>query len=207
MSTDKPTPSPAGVALHARLQAYIGRGGDRQMKARDPVTAEAIKMVANAVGDRNPVYTDADYAAKSVHGGIVAPPSSVIWWHRAMFEPVDSSDWIDEQGTPHFRLEPNPARQVGLRETENGLLAEVVQLMADAGYTSLAVTGSDTTVNRYPRMGDLLCCQGPTIESIVGPKKTSLGEGFFSTSSYKLVDAKGEQVAAWTTTRIHFAPA
>ena len=42
---------------------------------RFPVEAGHILMFARAVGDPNPVYADADYAAGSEAGGIIAPPS------------------------------------------------------------------------------------------------------------------------------------
>lgn len=42
---------------------------------RFPVEAGHIMMFARAVGDPNPVYADADYAAGSEAGGIIAPPT------------------------------------------------------------------------------------------------------------------------------------
>lgn len=42
---------------------------------RFPVEASHIMMFARAVGDDNPVYRDAEQAAKSTAGGIVAPPT------------------------------------------------------------------------------------------------------------------------------------
>ncbi len=42
---------------------------------RFPVEAGHILMFARAVGDPNPVYADADYAAGSEAGGIIAPPT------------------------------------------------------------------------------------------------------------------------------------
>jgi hypothetical protein len=42
---------------------------------RFPVEAGHILMFARAVGDPNPVYADADYAAGTEAGGIIAPPT------------------------------------------------------------------------------------------------------------------------------------
>ena len=42
---------------------------------RFPVEASHIMMFARAVGDPNPVYHDADAAAESEAGGIIAPPT------------------------------------------------------------------------------------------------------------------------------------
>jgi acyl dehydratase len=38
------------------------------------VTAQAIRRFAQAIGDDDPLYHDAAYAASTRHGGIVAPP-------------------------------------------------------------------------------------------------------------------------------------
>jgi len=37
-----------------------------------------IKRFARAVGDLNPLWQDADYAAKTGYGGIVAPPNFIL---------------------------------------------------------------------------------------------------------------------------------
>jgi len=42
-----------------------------------------IRHWCDAVGDGNPVYTDREFAAKSVHGGIVAPPTMLQAWTMA----------------------------------------------------------------------------------------------------------------------------
>lgn len=42
-----------------------------------PVDASQIMLFARSVGDKNPVYHDADYADKSETGGVIAPPTFV----------------------------------------------------------------------------------------------------------------------------------
>jgi acyl dehydratase len=44
---------------------------------RFPVEAGHIMMFARAIGDPNPIYSDAEYAASTPVGGIVAPPTFV----------------------------------------------------------------------------------------------------------------------------------
>ncbi|MCU1344380.1 MAG: hypothetical protein JWL70_646 [Acidimicrobiia bacterium] len=43
--------------------------------ARFPVEASHVMMFARSVGDPNPIYYDADYAATTEPGAIVAPPT------------------------------------------------------------------------------------------------------------------------------------
>ena len=52
---------------------------------RFPVEAGHILMFSRAVGDPNPIYSDAEYAAQSEVGGIIAPPTFVQ--ASAQFEP------------------------------------------------------------------------------------------------------------------------
>lgn len=42
---------------------------------RFPVDASQIMLFARAIGDKNPIYHDADYASNTEVGGIVAPPT------------------------------------------------------------------------------------------------------------------------------------
>lgn len=44
---------------------------------RFPVEAGHIMMFARAIGDPNPVYSDAEYAASTEVGGVIAPPTFV----------------------------------------------------------------------------------------------------------------------------------
>ena len=48
-----------------------------------------IRHWCDAVDDRNPVYTDAAYAAKSCHGGIVAPPAMLQAWSMRGLAPAE----------------------------------------------------------------------------------------------------------------------
>ncbi len=44
---------------------------------RFPIEAGHIMMFARAIGDPNPIYSDADYAATTAVGSVVAPPTFV----------------------------------------------------------------------------------------------------------------------------------
>jgi acyl dehydratase len=55
-----------------------------------------IKEFADAIGDPNPLYRDADYAAKTPFGGIVAPPTflrTFLYEPRAAAEALKVKDW------------------------------------------------------------------------------------------------------------------
>ena len=50
-----------------------------------PVEASHILMFARSVGDDNPIYSDADYAAETEPGSIIAPPT--FMQASAQFDP------------------------------------------------------------------------------------------------------------------------
>ena len=52
---------------------------------RFPVEAGHIMMFARSIGDPNPVYADAEYAAGTEVGGVIAPPTFVQ--ASAQFDP------------------------------------------------------------------------------------------------------------------------
>lgn len=70
-----------------------------------PVEASHIMMFARSVGDDNPIYHDADYAANTEPGAIIAPPTFVQ--ASAQFDPdyflrpkIDGDGWFGSGGKP-----------------------------------------------------------------------------------------------------------
>ena len=70
----------AKAAFYAELQTYVGLEIGEPTPAPDEVNAPMIRHLVEAVGDRNPIYTDPELAARSIHGGIVAPPTMLQAW-------------------------------------------------------------------------------------------------------------------------------
>jgi hypothetical protein len=66
--------TPGKTEVSGCAEAHEDRGGTVAVD-RFPVEAGHILMFARAVGDPNPVYSDAEYAAGTEVGGIVAPPT------------------------------------------------------------------------------------------------------------------------------------
>lgn len=58
------------------LSALIGRKGKPMVFE---VTRTDIRKIADAVGDRNRLYWDDEYAARSKYGSIIAPPDFFGW--------------------------------------------------------------------------------------------------------------------------------
>jgi uncharacterized protein len=138
-------------AVAARIAA-AGESGPRA--ARDPVNLPMIRNWTEAIGDANPVYTDAEAAGRSVHGGLVAPPAMAqVWTMRGRHPRRDDEDPL-------------------------GLMSAVLD---EAGFTSVVATNCEQEYARYLRPGEQVTMRA-SLEDVTGPKQTSLGEGWFVTT-------------------------
>lgn len=90
--------------LPAEVAQLIGKTGETVTME---VEKGAIKKFADAIGDRNPLYWDKEYARKSEYGGLIAPPGFFGWpvsWTAVM--PLASAlrdeciDTISKAGFP-----------------------------------------------------------------------------------------------------------
>src|ERR1700761_4705168 len=106
-----PMPS-VDTSLAEKLAAFVGAGADREgLVASAPVSQALITQMTNAVGDRNPIYSDEEIANRSVHRGIVAPPLWLYSWMMAGLE-SEGQDAQLEDGTPYFYAAPGGQRRV-----------------------------------------------------------------------------------------------
>ncbi len=142
-----------GAAIAEAAAEIAARGESRPRWARDPVNLPMIRNWAEAIGDANPVYTDAGAAARSVHGGLVAPPAMAqVWTMRGL----------------HPQADDDPL----------GLMSAVLD---EAGFTSVVATNCEQEYHRYLRHGEQVTVRS-RLDSVTGPKRTSLGEGWFVTT-------------------------
>ena len=163
--------------LEATLQTYVGREiGDADV-GPDLVNEAMIRHWCEALGDRLPIYTDAEAARGSVHGGLVAPPTMMQAWILrgvAMAAPRDPAR-VDKQLDLHA-------------------------LLTEAGYPSVVATNCEQEYLRYLRPGDQLSAV-TVIEAISDEKATGLGLGYFVDTRTSFRDQKGEEVG-WMTFRV-----
>lgn len=130
------------------------QGESAPRPARDAVNQAMVNNWVEAIGDGNPVYTDPEYAAASVHKGLVAPPAMAQVWTM--------------NGLHGTRADDDP-------------LGAMMAVLDEAGFTSVVATNSEQTYHRYLRPGDHVAAT-TRLENVVGPKKTALGEGWFVTT-------------------------
>ena len=164
------------MAQAERIKAW---GESSSRPGRDPVNQPMVNNWVEAMGDRNPVYVDAAAAAE-VHGGegTVAPPAMAQVWTMYGLDPA--------------------------RDPADPLYATMAML-DEAGFTSVIATNCEQTYDRYLRPGEQVRVTN-RLESVVGPKKTALGEGYFATTrnTWYVGD---ERVASMTFRVLKFCPA
>jgi uncharacterized protein len=135
-------------------ERIAAEGESEPRLARDPVNMPIIENWLEAIGETNPVYSDPEFAAASVHGGLVAPPAMVQVWTMQGQQPE------------------------GDRTDPTGLM---VTALNEAGYTSVVATNCDQVYYRYLRHGERLTVR-VRLTDLAGPKQTALGEGWFFTT-------------------------
>ncbi len=162
-------------AFEARVREYVGMKEGPPFACPDLVNEPMIRHWCEVMGDSNPAYLDADVAAKTVHGGIVAPPTMLQTW--------------DMWGYPMH----NPAL---IQNKQRELHA----VFDEAGYTGVVATNTEQEFQRYLRPGDQITSE-TLIESISEEKATGLGIGYFIVTRTVFTDQTGDEVG-WLTFRV-----
>ncbi|SCF59288.1 bifunctional MaoC family dehydratase N-terminal/OB-fold nucleic acid binding domain-containing protein [Streptomyces sp. Ncost-T10-10d] len=168
-----------------RLRAFTGRELRASTPAQDPVNQPMIRHWAEAMGDTNPVYTDAEAARATGRRTVVAPASMVQAWTMRGY-----------------------AATVAPRTGGADGFDELVALLDEGGYTSVVATDSEFTFLRELEPGDHIAVR-ESVESVSAEKRTGLGTGRFVTTLKTYTDQHGATVATqrWRTLRFRPAPA
>jgi uncharacterized OB-fold protein/acyl dehydratase len=145
-----------GAAIKQAADRVVALGESDPRPAPDPVNLPMIRHWVQAMGDTNPVYTDAEAAARSVHGGLVAPPAMTQVWTMRGPRPAGGDDPADPLGVMSAALD-------------------------EAGFTSVVATNSEQEYYRYLRLGEHVTVRS-SLEGVTGPKQTAFGEGWFVTT-------------------------
>jgi uncharacterized protein len=171
----------AGAAIREAAARVAAAGESGSRSAPDPVNLPMIRHWVQAMGDTNPVYLDAEFAARSAHGGPVAPPAMAQVWTMRGLRPA--AEGGAEAGDP---------------------LGQMLAVLDDAGFTSIVATNSEQEYHRYLRHGEQLTVR-TSLEDVTGPKRTSLGEGWFVTTRSTWY-VGGEPVASMRFRVLKFRP-
>jgi uncharacterized protein len=139
------------IRVAAKRIADQGESSPRH--GRDPINQPMINNWVEAIGDTNPIYVDADAARAAGHDGIVAPPAMAqVWTMGGLHRPRSGDD----------------------------PLGQIMDILDEAGFTSIVATNCEQTYHRYLRLGEEVSLRS-RLDTVVGPKKTGLGIGWFVT--------------------------
>ena len=169
----------------ADLRGFVGVEGPKHT-ARHPITATAIADWCDAIGDKNPVYVDDEAAAKSRHGGLVAPAATLDIW--------------DRPGLPaqaRFRPKGEPSAEDPRSKVLRGL--------EEAGFVGVVAVNSELEIARYLRPGDMLR-NTQILEDVSEEKQTALGIGHFVTTRQRYETVEGEHVGDLLFRILKFKP-
>jgi acyl dehydratase len=174
-------------AFRASLEPFIGKplGSGGASVAPDEVNLPMIRHWVDALSDENPVYLDAEAAARSRFGAIVAPPAMLQTW--TMARPL--IEGIAERGGSPVEIDPaNPLRRFDAE-----------------GYVATLATNSELEFVRYLRLGDRITATNE-LASISERKGTGIGLGYFVTWKTTYTDQHGETVGRQLFRILKFKP-
>lgn len=169
--------------FEARIRAFVGQNDPVPYTCPDVVNEPMIRHWCEALGDANPLYTDAAAAARTRHGGIKAPPTMLQTWDMRGYPMHDAAQLLPK------------TRQ-----------RELHGIFDAAGYTGVVATDAEQEFTRYLAPGDRITCD-TTITSISEQKATALGVGYFVVTRTVFTDQNGQEVG-WLDFRVlKFKPA
>ena len=164
--------------------------------------------------------------APDVHQRVMAEAERIRGWGEAAErwarDPVNQptiSNWVEAMGNDNPRWRegeaPPSMAQVwtmygqGGRASEDDPLHAMMGVLTDAGFTAVLGTDSDQTYHRTLLVGERVRVT-TALDSVVGPKRTGMGVGYFVTSrSTWYVDHDGgepEKVASMLFRVLKFVP-
>ena len=166
------------AAFYEKLLAFEGVSTGEQV-GHDEVNLPMIRHWVDAMGDKNPIYTDDVAAKKTVHGEIIAPPVMLQAWVMR-------------------GLNPRPT-------TGGSKQDELMNLLDGAGFSSVVATNCEQEYDRMLHVGDHLRTRN-VIDSISEEKHTALGIGHFVTTRVEYETLDGEPVGRQLFRILKFRP-
>jgi N-terminal half of MaoC dehydratase len=116
--------------------------------ARFPVEASHVMMFARSVGDPNPIYYDAEYAAAAEPGTIIAPPT----FAQSSAQFTDGYPLRPEIGKPWFGSgrEPTGLKPTGDSDDSTANMAKGLHAEQHFEYRRSLKVGDVLTMNQRP---------------------------------------------------------
>ena len=154
-------------AFEDEIYAFVGREVCPPTPARDDVNTAMIRQWTEIIGDTNPAYTDAGWAANSARGKTIAPPAMMYVWGQEGFA-VTTGRPADAQ-------------------------SDLVSLFNQHGYTGVLGTNVKQEYFKEVSPGDNVV-MAMTIDNISERKTTGRGPGYFFETLATFTNQHGETI-------------
>lgn len=168
-----------GSLYEDQLSHHIGNESER-VEAVDVVGPQMIRHWVEIMQDRNPAYSDPEWAAQSRHGGIVAPGAMMQVWSMA---PV----WPPKE-IPDLPIKP------------------IDDVLESLGYTEVVATGQSQSIEALAKVGDRVSFVVRLAEVSETDKKTRLGMAYFVTFEYRFSNQDGVLLGTQSFTYMRYKP-
>lgn len=166
-------------ALEDEIYPFVGREIYPLTPAPDDVNDAMIRHWAEAIGDKNPAYTDKEWAAKSARGKTIAPPAMLYAWGQEGFA-------------------------VTVERPVNAL-SDLERTFRKHGYTGVLGTNLSQEYFKEVSPGDNVHLV-MRIDSISERKTTSRGPGYFFETVTEFFDQHGDKIGNQRFKVLSFLP-
>ena len=167
-------------AFEDKIHAYVGREVCATTAAKDDVNPAMIRHWAEAMGDTNPAYQDADWAAASKRGHLIAPPAMMYCWGQ---EGIKAA------------TDRSPDAQ-----------SDLVRLFDEYGFTGTLGTNVKQEYSKEVAVGDNIATT-MVIDNVSEQKATARGIGYFFETLATFTNSAGEEVGTQRFRVLKFIPA
>lgn len=168
-----------GSLYEDQLRQHVG-AESVAMVAVDSVGPQMIRHWVEVMHDRNPAYTDPEWAVSSRHGGLVAPGSMMQVWSMAPLWP--------EREIPQLPIEP------------------IDEILTEEGFTEVVATGQTQEIHELARDGEAVTFTVRLASVTEEPKKTRLGLAYFVTFEYRFTNPAGTLLGTQSFTYMRYRP-
>jgi uncharacterized OB-fold protein/acyl dehydratase len=170
-------------AFEKQIHAYVGKEFGPTLVGQDDVNQAMVRQWCEVMGDANPAYTDAEWAAKSSRGGTIAPPSMLHIWVM--------------QGYPMAFIKPDDPPVDRQRELH--------QVFDKYGYKGVVATNCTTEFFTEAKPGDTIHSHS-TFDAISDEKATGIGTGYFIETVTTFTNQDGEKLGSMVFRVLKFIP-
>ena len=152
--------------------------------------------------DASFLYLETPEQLMHVCGLILLDPSTIPGGYN--FEKLRDHLGERAQQIPTFMAQVWTMYGLGGKPSEDDPLHAMMNVLTDAGFTAVLGTNSEQSYERYLRVGEQVRIE-TALDSVVGPKATGMGVGYFVTSKSTWF-VGDEQVATMLFRVLKFIP-